>query len=245
METDGRLRGWGTESAPPACKRRPGLDFPPPELASPQPSSIQHRSRARPHCAREPGSSESSGCPRVLDSPLLYAASSFPSPRFSCSEWTTLGKGWGRTPERKRCVRSEGDAGAGQQSEGCRSARRGEEAAAEQGCGREKQITGKAGEQARGRGAPGRQERGRCAEVKNENKKLPGEMTDLRSTRHPWQQRGAQGPEALPGPAGAPGGGSAPPTLSGAGPVAPAAPAPRSVQISPPLPAVAFISLVS
>lgn len=35
METDRRLRGWGTGSAPPACKRRPGLDFPPPGAGEP------------------------------------------------------------------------------------------------------------------------------------------------------------------------------------------------------------------
>lgn len=44
---------------------------------------------------------------------------------------------------------------------------------------------------------------------------------------------------------GPPGWGSAPPTLSGAGPVAPAAPAPRSVQISHRPCAAAFISPVS
>lgn len=55
-----------------------------------------------------------------------------------------------------------------------------------------------------GRGAPGRQERGRCAEVKTENKKLPGEMTDSPSTRHPWQRR-AQGGEGAPRPSRDPG----------------------------------------
>lgn len=138
---------------------------------------------------------------------LPFLPLAFPAP--SGPRWGRDGGGFqkesdvlgeeGKREEGGRELRSRAASG-----EGCRGARREEEEAAEQGCGRENQITGKAGEQPWGRGAPGRQERGRCSEVKTENKKLPGEMTDSRSTRHPWQ-RGAQGRAGAPGGAGAPG----------------------------------------
>lgn len=90
---------WGTGSAPPACKRRPGLDFPP---------WWSQRARVRapsspaagdlPGCALELGSL-SSGRLCILDSPLLYAAASFPSPAFPVRSG----------PRRGRARRREGD----------------------------------------------------------------------------------------------------------------------------------------
>lgn len=61
--------------------------------ASPRPSSIQPESRDPPDSALEPGSSMSSGRLRVLDSPLLYVAPSFPSPAFPVLSGPRRGRG--------------------------------------------------------------------------------------------------------------------------------------------------------
>ncbi|EPY80873.1 hypothetical protein CB1_000790004 [Camelus ferus] len=71
------------------------------EQASPGQSSIQPESWDPSDSALEPGSSVSSGRRGVLDSPLLYAALSFPSPAFPVQRGPQRREEQGGCPERK------------------------------------------------------------------------------------------------------------------------------------------------
>lgn len=151
------------------------------------------------------------------------------APAPSGPRWAGVGEG----VQKERV--SDGEDGSGTKEPGSGDAPRGPDGgragsrSAARGCGLGR------GEARGGRGAPKRQERGRCSEVQTENKKPPGEMTYSRPTPVPLATRGAGSGRGSrrcgPPRAGDWEGNSAPPTWSGSGPAAPAAAAPRSVEI--------------
>lgn len=194
----------------------------------------------------------SSGRLCILDSPLLYAAASFPSPAFPVLSGPRRGRGRrredGRAIKNQWCGREEGQEEegrsgesdhaeeSGSESEGCRSAGRVEE---EEGCrpgirlpqgNREKRGAAHGGGECRGRRKE--EEAFRCCAASRRLKPKIKTARLLRPAPRP-RRRGQQRVEEVPPTQQGPRGwGSAPPTWWGGQPAAAAAPAPLSVQMS-------------